>query len=759
MSLKEKVKDIIVAFGVGEQAENAAKDDRKKENVAEKATKNQQTHALDSPVNVSGEIRVGLVVEAYPTINQYLVFSVSNKTQHLCSNISDIGASLFGVRSASTIPTGSIVLYFLDHTNFGYILGSIFQPIKLVEELFGDKITNFPITLGDFKPYKDFLRNAQFHIFGAHHVDSFSHGEFNKYSATGTMIHIDNFMAFLRASEHCGIWAFHSDNLLRTIAENYDFWSRGVRETLRNDPIYLNDEEKNEEEIKYFIRKNILEVVSEQEIRNLVYSFHNNFSYYGGDPSFPSNEPFSKLVKFSGGISNIEKEFVMSVVGTNTGNKEIYNLLEINKNCTGIYSLKTARGFLFLSVFDKDYLFRLTDVEDPFGDFLNNYNLSIPLIKTLKIPDSYNSLKGENPDLPSVHASGIIDRINFHYNEESRFRFRKHQFDFKSADPRNLFNSPILDNDCTSTARKTFSFPKKIGVDPAVEEINIEESEELDVVPKPAFYTVLEDGTQIMGNGYGCEIRMEKDTLYIRAPKIHIQSGDELSIWGANGLYQRSNGEIQIVSTKNDISIKARKDLKMVGGNFGEAESLTEEGKVMIISYGEHLILSNQRNLKSSEGGTNTDHTFIDIRKNSIKLKAKSTPEQKDSENNQIKSYIQTDSDELHLFAQKIDCEQKDTNIPTDQFSFVTTSQIIFPQPLWHQLYIMCGIENNSIEWKEFSDPVSGSLPWGTNDNDKIYKQSLGYTSDMNNEGNQKYGDGSLELNKDKFPRIKRSGE
>ncbi|MEM3075033.1 MAG: hypothetical protein QW727_03790 [Candidatus Pacearchaeota archaeon] len=645
----------------------------------------------------------GRVVEAYPTTNFYLVIPLSyNQTAISCSSISK-NSNLFGVRDQSGFNVGDLVIFMYDSMEGrGYIIGSWFEPLLLKNDLVGDRISELSITLKDLVPLLYLVSmGIGSLVSGAMNVDSYP-SDFCKSTETGSMIFLDRFMSFLRASDFCGIWAFYNDYLLREKFHNFEKWCPYYEEQIKSDPLFAKNLE-NFQDAK-IIKENSISKVFETHLMR--------------------GWQFANLARFDEDIwgvnvSKINRSYLLS-----PSEGKLLNLTEETINAAGTHSIRVARALFLLQSFPKLVYVRVKNPDDLDGDDSSTVDLmNEEIVFELKNHSSYDQYKNKVSSL----ASGIIDKLNFYFNVELLKNLKGRTKDYLIKNPNSIrkFISPKGD------PNKKIKILKKLKQDGSYEEVELTSSDQ------GTFFSILEDGTAVMGNGAGCEFRMEKDAIYIRAPKIFIQSGDKTILWGGNNIYCRAREDIEISSTKGDLKLNSTKgDTDIHGKN------------VNISCTDGNLNLSNQTGA-AKEKVTAAEVSHITINREYIKI---CSPIEEDDD--EKKGRIILSAIEVYINGKdSVICDDYPVFHNLEVFAFNEYSCPAFiPEPLWYRLYVTENITDKHEDWIEEKHPISESSPWGTQkDEDEIYKQEVGFT----NTGNNEFGESKTEKIKEKWPVFK----
>jgi hypothetical protein len=93
--------------------------------------------------------------------------------------------------------------------------------------------------------------------------------------------------------------------------------------------------------------------------------------------------------------------------------------------------------------------------------------------------------------------------------------------------------------------------------------------------------SLLEDGSVVISDGYGSEIKMSAGCLTLSAPgDVWIKSGRSSQIWSGADCIVRAVDDVDISTTEKSIRIKSEQNLFMLAGN----DSSSKQGGVLIES-------------------------------------------------------------------------------------------------------------------------------------------------------------------------------
>jgi hypothetical protein len=96
-----------------------------------------------------------------------------------------------------------------------------------------------------------------------------------------------------------------------------------------------------------------------------------------------------------------------------------------------------------------------------------------------------------------------------------------------------------------------------------------------------SFISMLEDGSIVIGDGYGAEIKMCAGSITISAPgDVWFKPGKSAQIWAGRDIIARAHGNVDISTTEKNIRLKAEQNVMVLAGN----DSSNQSGGVLIES-------------------------------------------------------------------------------------------------------------------------------------------------------------------------------
>jgi hypothetical protein len=162
-------------------------------------------------------------------------------------------------------------------------------------------------------------------------------------------------------------------------------------------------------------------------------------------------------------------------------------------------------------------------------------------------------------------ASGLLDLHGYLFNYAGIHPFHWHAKDYKTWEQSALqyaeYNHRVPDY---STLQEKMYLPevspKEIEIDHRYKTQKFYEAE--------SFVSLLEDGSVVIGDGYGAEIKMSGGCLTLSAPgDVWIKSGRHAQLWAGGDCIMRANGGVDISTTEKHVRIKSERNVMILAGN------------------------------------------------------------------------------------------------------------------------------------------------------------------------------------------------
>lgn len=477
----------------------------------------------------------GIIVHCIPLARVYYVMPVRGGPIRECKLLTRGSIGLFGVYDADTIaPYTPVWFIYNSDDRYGYIIAC--DPIVNIHgtDAYNDVIVSdsnvgflhdtelqAPISIG---------ASGIVDLSGRTPEDSLEGGEFCRVGPTGTMIFLDSMLACLRASEACGFWAMFPDRLARMAGLNLQIWSGAGAEEHYVQP--------NGRGVLYF--------------KGLAESFNDTVGLQ------PDESDYTRIQGHT--VPNFRH---VTIAGRVVGGKHECVLA----NWTGLSNI--------------------------FQSYAGHIGLesatSIHLVKT------------PSPVVPVKNTTIIADQAEpgstYWYHQPSTLLNDPHDLitDVRTLAVEDLhtlifhgFGSPAHDG---SVSRATYPSVAKSGTvpprgtmsrasPPAPVKVQDPLTDGIVVYPTRAFISLLDDGSIVLADTYGDQLRLSRGCLYLNAAlDAYIDTGRNTIVFGGRDVCVKARRDMDLTSSLGDVRFKAERNLHMLGGNSGRAGGVLIESK------------------------------------------------------------------------------------------------------------------------------------------------------------------------------------
>lgn len=192
-----------------------------------------RTKDATDPYTASMRIDAGVITDTIPFYDCYRVVLEGGGGVVVCSKARQTGTAPTGVTDADAIAPGERVAVMRHQSETeGYIVCVLPAPVLDRRQLLHDQISQTSPDARSADPYAvDLAARPAGDLSdrsGGSPLDASAVGEFSRgCAATGSRLHVDPYMAFLRAGEECGVYAFVQDDCLRITGRHRQDWHPG----------------------------------------------------------------------------------------------------------------------------------------------------------------------------------------------------------------------------------------------------------------------------------------------------------------------------------------------------------------------------------------------------------------------------------------------------------------------------------------------------------------------------------------------------
>lgn len=555
----------------------------------------------------TGRLVIGRIVDGLPFLGIYRVILDHHGGPIPCCAIDTSSYSSMGPHSIfSYQPNSRVLVYFHPTYGYGLILGGIPEPTHDFRFNRSDFVSQ--IGRGIFGFFKDNLRYSypdkniiDFSSFRP--TDQNLGMEWGAMSDTGVGIVLDPFMAFIRADEETGLFVFYIDSLARLTGHNLEINS------FVEQYIAYNDQYES-----HIVEGTILYPWESMGLKQPGQPFKiNNNPGTGPDswvePHGKTALPFFRHVRYRGYLGQGEKRILMTwprqeqsglfggsyapgggIAGNNSqtwgygvGGGPPVGLFDESLTVPGRYGIRSAKS---ISIVKSPYIVvpkPKKPVFDDQGDNESNYQFSGVAgggqRHIISDPELMRAGGVDEKFLnPTSYAMAALALHGFFFNYESLQGFRFHENDWEVVEEGSLYGGGFSGTGSAGSMNFSELRDNPFMSLPSTENVWIDHRYgEVKIYLSNAYLSLVDDGSVVLGDGYGSEIRLSGGNVYITAPgDVFLQSGrNTVTLAGCDAITKAKNC-IDLSATDNDIRIKAERNLHVLSANSGSGGMLFE---------------------------------------------------------------------------------------------------------------------------------------------------------------------------------------
>jgi len=531
-------------------------------------------------------IRIGRVLLAFPYIHCYKIQLSGRQGTCIATATRQHSHMPIGVRAGEVIPANSTVLVWKPNTGtLSYIIAVLPTPTMHDDFNAADYIqqggNSGPKKVEAYRNIPKSTKNAMGWVPQAsgRPMDG-TNNEYVRMSETGIGLLIDSFQTYLRVNEVCGLWLNYFDNYAKLAGlslqvmsyceHNLQMYDEGENSSMRGYPIY-----PWEATGMYGTGEKFSQTNSPDQVQL--------------DPEFPfaledledfAQTPVYRMTEYTGYLGQGYNRSMMKPANsdgkrlmTDAENDRDVGLFQELLALNGSYSVRSAKQIMFAKYPLIPNPRRKRDVADAKGDDLtedNNYKFSGEFGDgpEHKVKDWDDGAAEEFKNL--LRPAGVLDLLAHHYNWQSTHPFQYHTKDYEYPEEEE-------GTDLTEVQFYRGNMGEAyIEVEP-VAQLEIDKRYgDVNYYNTASFFTLTEDGSVVIGDGYGSQITMTGGQIRLEAGgDVMLMSGARVVSLSKEAII-RSKGSIDISSSDNDVRFKAEKNLHMLGGNDGSGGVLIE---------------------------------------------------------------------------------------------------------------------------------------------------------------------------------------
>lgn len=568
---------------------------------------------------------LGWIIDGTGIANCYRVQVEKHHTPVMATTITSTSNTCFGATEITSFAPGTPVIVMLhDKVGLAQIVGAAPTILDIGYRGYHDYITQASRKRVDdcHKKYLKMPEAGQVSDCSAWRpIDGTLASEWGAITTTGMGITLDDFMVRMGVNEFTGVFGFYHDSLLRVSGYNMQVWTGGserdayVDQGEYNDtqgyapypweamgilqpgtdmvqeygvktylcpkgkPWYAHFENKHEFQQPYH-RAQVFMGYLGQGGRNVVHAPPtgiDRWTYKPASLSSPGSVFDSQLNSTLGTPPQCESgaDKLSDFPNEST---PAYGLFEENTGLDGRHFMASAKGITIAKRMLLPMPTRLKRPEAGDGDDAEtNYKAAS---KHGSGPE--HKITGDlqaNDDFPNLQrASGVLDLHGYLFNYSGLHPFYWHTKDYKTWEQDELkyaeYNQVVPDYaQLKGSMYLKQPEPKQLEIDHRYKQQDFYETE--------AYISLLEDGSVVIGDGYGAEIKMSGGCLTLSAPgDVWVKSGRHAQTWAGGDVIQRANGNVDISTTEKSVRIKAEKNVMVLAGNDSEGS----DGGVLIES-------------------------------------------------------------------------------------------------------------------------------------------------------------------------------
>lgn len=587
------------------------------------ADPNQNLSGFKMGFQDAGRVCLGWIMDGTAIANCYRVHVEKGRAPIIATALTNTSPVCFGASEINTYAPGTPVLVMVhDRVSTGYILGAAPGVLDIGTRAYHDYITQASRKRVD-DSHKKYIKQplgGQIVDWSAWRpYDATLGSEWGAISTTGLKVTLDDFLVQLAVNEFTGVFGFYHDAMLRVAGYNFQTWTAGHERDAVMDQAEYNDFQGYS---PYpWEAMGLLEPGTEmiQDYQPNTYQCHSGKPYYAHwENKHEYQQPYHRTQQYFGYLGqgfrftvqappegldrwtykpgsggdpgSVYDSSIQSQDGAAQNcsggpdklkdhqDKPPYGLHEDNVAQDGRRFMASAKGIVISKRMLLPQPARLKRAEAGDGDDAQtNY----------KAASKYGSgpehtITGDiqtSGDFPNLQrASAVLDLHGYLFNYAGLHPFHWHYKDYKTWEQDELqyaqYNHVVPEySQLKGSMYLKQPEPKKLKIDHRYNQQNFYETE--------ASISLLEDGSVVIGDGYGAEIRMSAGCLTFSAPgDVWIKSGRHAQTWAGGDVIARANGNVDISTTEKSVRIKAEKNVLVLAGN----DSAGSDGGVLIES-------------------------------------------------------------------------------------------------------------------------------------------------------------------------------
>jgi hypothetical protein len=574
----------------------------------------------------TGRLCVGLIVDGTAIANCYKVFVEKARAPIIASALSSTSHAAFGASAINSYAPGtSVILMIHDKIGQGYILGAAPSVLDVGARAYHDYVSQASRKRVDdcHKKYlKEPMSGQMVDWSNWRPWDGTLGGEWGVVSTTGIGVSVDDFMMKAAVNEFCGVYGFYHDSLLRLAGYNMQVWTAGSERDAYMDQAECNDTTgyapypweavgiltTGTAMIEEYAPKDYQSALgkpyyshweNKHEFQQPYHRTQKFFGYLGQGARAVVHAPPKNLDRWTykpGQSGQPEKPYDSQVTSADgfapdTGGggaaklrthqeRPAFGLSEVNTALDGRYFVASAKGI----VLSKRPLLpmpqRLKRPDSGEGDDTEQAYKAAGKFGNGPDHKITGDIKTTDENYPNLQrAAAVLDLHGYLFNYAGLHPFYWHAKDYKTWEQSELEYAqcnqriPQFSDLASSKMYLKQAEPKQFKIDHRYNTQNFYETE--------CFLSLLEDGSVVIGDGYGAEIRMSGGCIFLSAPgDVWLKGGRDVQTWAGNDAIIKAKNGVDISTTEKNVRIKAEANVMVLAGN----DSSTKEGGILLES-------------------------------------------------------------------------------------------------------------------------------------------------------------------------------
>jgi len=525
---------------------------------------------------------IGTIVKSWPHTNAYEVTIAGKSCVGYSASPGISSDKGLGCTEASVYLAGTSVLCMCTSGGQVYIVASLGDAIKDLGSVFVD-IIGLNTGTGISEPIHkdDFAKNRGVQNRSGGTPGDVLPGDWGSVNQLGGGIMLSQFMTFLRANEHCGIYAFYFDSLLRIHGYNLEEFTASSERCIYNDEGEVHNVEFN--------AKYPWEALGIYESGDAFKDEKGKWS--GSDKPGDLKNPISPKVdgqiglwrsqKYKGFLGDLEQEYTtLPSAELTDANPASYDKNKELVAYSGLArTIKGADGSMTMVSAKELMMVRYPTISVPHqtaphdhakgGDWHGNYKASN---KFGEGEDHEKQEAFEWSGDPGAREGGFLDYLAYKLNKYHNANFAAHKNDWRVPEeketaqqgPLSGISRSLIDISKIQKLQKNYwaDLPKSTFIDVDHKVKGVEYYEGMSCI------ALQDDGSVLLEDAWGSQIVMSRGNISIQpAGDILMRPGRSVVMWSGGDIVCRAGKSVDITSSHKDVRIKAEYNLHMLSGN------------------------------------------------------------------------------------------------------------------------------------------------------------------------------------------------